>query len=82
VTSTWTRCPSSGRARARRDSAAGVWTPRPGRVRLAELGVRRLDGTQLDAHAAACARDRGWPLVTADATRYATLDELGVEELP
>ena len=32
--------------------------------------VGRLGGDQLAAHVVACARDRGWPLVTADAGRY------------
>lgn len=38
-----------------------------GRARV----VGQLGGDQLDAHAVACARDRGRPLVTAAAGRYA-----------
>ncbi|OLT11686.1 hypothetical protein BJF78_26385 [Pseudonocardia sp. CNS-139] len=36
-------------------------------------------GEQLHAHALLCARERGWPLVTADAGRYADVDMAGVE---
>jgi hypothetical protein len=41
--------------------------------------VGGLDGPALDAHALLCARDRGWPLVTADAPRYRGTDLAGVE---
>ena len=41
--------------------------------------VGLLGGEQPDAHALLCARDRGWPLVTADAARYAGADPAGVE---
>ena len=47
--------------------------------------VGALGGEQLDAHAVACARDRGWPLVTAEAHRYAARDgtvAVEVEQLP
>ena len=46
--------------------------------------VGRLGGPQADAHAIACARDRGWPLVTADPDRYARYQDAGVilEPLP
>ncbi len=44
--------------------------------------VGQLGGEQRDAHAVACARDRGWPLVTADASRYAGFDGLDLEQLP
>ena len=41
--------------------------------------VGGLGGAQLEAHALLCARDRGWPLVTADAPRYLGTDLAGVE---
>jgi len=41
--------------------------------------VGGLGGTQPEAHALLCARDRGWPLVTADAPRYLGTDLVGVE---
>jgi hypothetical protein len=45
--------------------------------------VGALGGEQLDAHAVACARDRGWPVVTAEAHRYAARDgAVEVEQLP
>ncbi len=45
--------------------------------------VGLLGGSQPDAHAAACARERGWPVVTADAARYAEFgDVFEVEVLP
>jgi hypothetical protein len=44
--------------------------------------VGELGGDPVDAHAAACARDRGWPLVTADAGRYRDRESLEVEQLP
>jgi hypothetical protein len=45
--------------------------------------VGALGGEQLDAHAVACARDRGWPVVTAEAYRYAARDgAVEVEQLP
>ena len=46
--------------------------------------VGGLGGHPLDAHALLCARDRGWPLVTADAPRYVRTDIAGVdvEQLP
>lgn len=41
-------------------------------------------GELLEAHALLCARDRGWPLVTRDASRYIDTDLAGVdlEQLP
>ena len=45
--------------------------------------VGTLGGESRDAHAVACARDRGWPLVTAEAHRYAAHDRGNeVEQLP
>jgi hypothetical protein len=45
--------------------------------------VGELGGDQLAAHAVACARDRGWRLVTADADRYDAHARLvEVEQLP
>jgi hypothetical protein len=46
--------------------------------------VGLLGGPPLDAHAVTCTQDRGWPLVTADAGRYAEFNAGGVdlEELP
>ena len=41
--------------------------------------VGGLGGRRRDAHALLCARDRGWPLVTADAPRYLGTDLAGVE---
>lgn len=45
--------------------------------RARTIGI--LGGDQQDTHAAACARERGWPLITARYTRYSGLT---VEELP
>jgi predicted nucleic acid-binding protein len=36
-------------------------------------------GDPLDAHALLCAHDRGYPLITADASRYAGIRPPGVE---
>ncbi|MEJ3654828.1 hypothetical protein WEH80_17820 [Actinomycetes bacterium KLBMP 9759] len=41
--------------------------------------VGTLGGELRDAHAVLCARDRCSPLVTADATRYLSMDLAGVE---
>jgi predicted nucleic acid-binding protein len=41
--------------------------------------VGALGGDLSDAHALLCARDRGNPLITADAARYAGIRPLGVE---
>lgn len=41
--------------------------------------VGALGGELLDAHAVLCARDRGYPLVTADAARYTGIRAAGVE---
>lgn len=46
-------------------------------IRARAVGV--LGGELLDAHAALCARDRGYPLVTADAARYTGTRPAGVE---
>lgn len=48
--------------------------------RARTIGI--LGGDQPDTHAAACVRERGWPLITADATRYTRYPGLTVEELP
>jgi predicted nucleic acid-binding protein len=46
--------------------------------------VGALRGDPLDAHALLCARDRGYPLVTADASRYAGIrpPEVEIDQLP
>lgn len=45
--------------------------------------VGHLGGDQLAAHVVACARDRGWPVVTAIADRYhAHAGTVEVEQLP
>jgi hypothetical protein len=44
--------------------------------------VGELGGDQLDAHALLCARDRGWAVVTGDATRYSGVDGVEIEPLP
>lgn len=44
--------------------------------------VGLLGGPQADAHAVACARERGWPLVTAQPTRYADYGHAGVDIEP
>jgi hypothetical protein len=44
--------------------------------------VGLLGGAQLDAHAGACAQERGWPLVTADPARYAEFGGIETELLP
>jgi predicted nucleic acid-binding protein len=43
-----------------------------------------LGGLQADAHAVACARERGWPLVTAQPARYAEYGhaDIDIEPLP
>jgi hypothetical protein len=41
--------------------------------------VGTLGGDQPDAHAMLCARDRGYPLVTADAAHYTGIRPAGVE---
>lgn len=41
--------------------------------------VGRLGGPQTDAHAIACAHQRGWPLVTAEPARYRSYGRTGVE---
>ena len=41
--------------------------------------VGLLGGTQADAHAIACARQRGWPLVTAEPARYSDYGHAGVQ---
>jgi hypothetical protein len=41
--------------------------------------VGGLGGNQPDAHALLCARDRGYPLITADAARYTGIRPAGVE---
>jgi predicted nucleic acid-binding protein len=44
------------------------------------IAVGAEDGEPADAHAVLCARDRGWPLLTADATRCR--DDIEIEPLP
>ncbi len=44
--------------------------------------VGQLGGHQADAHAIACAQERGWPLLTADPARYARYEQTGVELEP
>ncbi|MGH3753353.1 MAG: hypothetical protein ACRDRP_11755 [Pseudonocardiaceae bacterium] len=46
--------------------------------------VGLLGGPQIDAHAVACAQERGWPLVTAQPNRYADYGHtgVGIESLP
>ncbi|MBV9142788.1 MAG: hypothetical protein JO115_18060 [Pseudonocardiales bacterium] len=44
--------------------------------------VGQLGGPQADAHAIACARQRGWPLLTADPTRYTRYEQTGVDLEP
>jgi hypothetical protein len=45
--------------------------------------VGELGGDALQAHAVACARDRGWPVLTADVERYAGRRRVvEVEQLP
>ncbi len=44
--------------------------------------VGLLGSPPVDAHAVACARDRGWPLVTADPDRYVPFGEVELEALP
>jgi hypothetical protein len=41
--------------------------------------VGGVGGEQVDAHALLCARDRGWPLLTADPDRYHGIGLAGVE---
>ncbi|MGH3928958.1 MAG: PIN domain-containing protein [Pseudonocardiaceae bacterium] len=40
--------------------------------------VGRLGGRQADAHAVACAQERGWPLLTADPAQYTRYEQTGV----
>lgn len=44
--------------------------------------VGRLGGRLVDAHAIACARERGWPLLTAHPDRYMPYSDTGVELEP
>ncbi|MGH3829053.1 MAG: PIN domain-containing protein [Pseudonocardiaceae bacterium] len=41
--------------------------------------VGQLGGSQADAHAIACARERGWPLLTAHPDQYSRYDQAGVD---
>ncbi|MBA3906067.1 MAG: hypothetical protein H0X35_05185 [Pseudonocardiales bacterium] len=41
-----------------------------------------LGGSQADAHAIACAQERGWPLLTAHPGQYARYEQTGVELEP
>jgi len=40
--------------------------------------VGRLGGRQADAHAVACAQDRGWPLITAYPAQYTPYNQTGI----
>lgn len=44
--------------------------------------VGRLGGHQADAHAIACAQERGWPLLTAHPDRYTPYEHTGVDLEP
>jgi hypothetical protein len=44
--------------------------------------VGLLGGSQADAHAVACAGERGWPLATAQPARYADYGRAGVDVEP
>jgi predicted nucleic acid-binding protein len=46
--------------------------------------ISQLGGHQADAHAVACAHERGWPLLTAKPHQYARYEQAGVllEPLP
>ena len=44
--------------------------------------VGQLGGHQADAHAVACAQERGWPLLTAHPTQYALYKQTGVDLEP
>lgn len=44
--------------------------------------VGLLGGVQIDAHAIACAQQRGWPLVTAEPARYGAYGHAGVQIEP
>jgi hypothetical protein len=44
--------------------------------------VGQLGGAQVDAHAIACALDRGWPLLTANPAPYTSCRDLGVDFEP
>jgi predicted nucleic acid-binding protein len=51
-------------------------------ARARAIGAR--GGNQIDAHALVCAHDRGWPLLTADSSRYIEVDlgDVEIEQLP
>lgn len=44
--------------------------------------VGKLGGLQLDAHAVACSRERGWPVLTTDAAHYAIFGDVDTEPVP
>lgn len=44
--------------------------------------VGKLGGPQLDAHAVACSRERGWPVLTTDAAHYAIFGDVDTEPVP
>lgn len=44
--------------------------------------VGRLGGRQSDAHAVACAQERGWPLLTADPAQYAPYQQTDIDLEP
>jgi hypothetical protein len=41
--------------------------------------VGQLGGPQIDAHAIACAQERGWPLLTAHSEKYSRYEQTGVD---
>jgi predicted nucleic acid-binding protein len=52
-------------------------------ARAREVAALTLGAQHLPAaHAAACALARGWPVVTAEPSRYFAVEGLVVEELP
>ncbi len=44
--------------------------------------IGQLGGPQHDAHAMACAQERGWPLLTADPAQYAAYEHTGFDLEP
>ncbi|MGH3766819.1 MAG: hypothetical protein ACRDS0_14700 [Pseudonocardiaceae bacterium] len=44
--------------------------------------VGQLGGSQADAHTIACARERGWPMLTAHPDRYGRYEQAGVDLEP
>jgi predicted nucleic acid-binding protein len=44
--------------------------------------IGQLAGPQADAHAIACAHERGWPLLTAHPNQYTRYDQTGIDLEP